>query len=164
MSSYRDEDHPTTRRQNPCEAWLSRLPVTCGSNRRRTGRHPGIGSQTVQLGSRVSFNRPSIHRRGFLLPYKGTKERKLLLLALAPRGISASRAIQLNLARDQYSLLVQFQRLEYLTGFDLRLQGSKRSKDPTTQIYCIVGRHRWHGDYRPIHTAPTSSTHLRGRS
>lgn len=109
----------------------------------------------------MSLNRCTTHRQGFLLPNKGTKERKLLLLALAPRGISASRAIQLRLARDQFALLVQLRRLEYLTGFDVRLEGSKRSKDPTTQIYYLVGRHRWNGSYKALRELTFPTTFLR---
>lgn len=72
----------------------------------------------------------------------------MILLALAPRGLSASVAIQQQLIPDQQTLLKYMQRLEYECGFDIRLDGRKKSQDPTSQIYRIVGRHRWNGSYR----------------
>lgn len=99
-------------------------------------------------------------RTGFFSPYKGTRAREIILLALAPRGLSASAAIQKRLIPSQQALLTFMQRLEYDCGFDIRLEGSKKSKDPTTQIYRIVGRHRWNGQYRRFR--PSLDRNVRG--
>lgn len=69
-------------------------------------------------------------------------------MALAPRGLSASSAIQQQLIPSQLALLTLMQRIEHDCGFDIRLEGRRNSKDPTTQIYRVVGRHRWNGSYK----------------
>lgn len=97
-------------------------------------------------------------KTGFILPDKGTRARKVILLALRPIGLMAQDAVTSRLVQNTNQLLTMMLRLECDCGFDIRRQGHKHSPEV---IYRIVGKHRWSGSYRAFYPTTGKEPNVR---
>jgi hypothetical protein len=93
---------------------------------------------------------PFLVRGRFQTPHKGTKARTLTLLLFKLQGLTWLEAKQIGLVATYREFTTILHLLEMDGGFDIRITDHTKLNGTWLDVYRIVGRHRWNGQYRGL--------------